>query len=245
MPDSNGRPSRFAHVRDWVFDLDNTLYPASCDLFAEIDTRMTDFVARVTGLGREEARDLQKAYYAEYGTTLAGLMEVHKLDPADFLHYVHEIDLSPLPVLPGLRTALAALPGRKFIYTNGSRRHAARVVGKMGLSEVFDGHFGIEDSAYAPKPQAASYAAFCRQTGADPHQSIFFEDLSRNLAPAKAIGFTTVLVHSGKDWSHEPATARPAAPGDDAAAHIDYVTGDLAGFLQSALATLNPESRDA
>lgn len=244
MRKSSRPASGLAHVRDWVFDLDNTLYPASCDLFAEIDTRMTDFVSKVTGLGRIEARRLQKSYYAEYGTTLAGLMEVHKLDPADFLHYVHEIDLSPLPELPTLRSALEALPGRKFVYTNGSRRHAERVIGKMGLTAVFDSHFGIEDSAFTPKPQAESYDAFCRQTGVNPHQSIFFEDLSRNLAPAKVIGFTTVLVHSDKDWSHEPAGARPAAVGDDAAAHIDYVTGDLAGFLQSALATTDPETPD-
>lgn len=228
-----------AHVADWVFDLDNTLYPAECDLFAEIDTRMTDFVARLTGLERLEARKLQKHYYATYGTTLAGLMTEHGLDPADFLHYVHEIDLSPLPDLPALRSAIAALPGRKFIYTNGPRRHAERVTEKMGLAHLFNASFGIEDSAYTPKPNLTAYQSFCRVNQVAPEGAAFFEDLARNLKPAKSLGFTTVLVHSTKDWSHEPVEARPAGAGDrfggDGEDHIDYITGDLAGFLQSAI----------
>ncbi len=227
------------HVTEWVFDLDNTLYPAECDLFAEIDTRMTDFVSRMLGLERVAARQLQKEYYARYGTTLAGLMAEHAVDPKDFLHYVHEIDLSSLPDLPDLREAISALPGRKFIYTNGSRRHAERVTMKMGLDHLFDGSFGIEDGAYTPKPAIASYQTFCRAYGVKPQQAAFFEDLSRNLVPAKHLGFTTVLVQSTKDWSHEPEAARPGMvgrAGDDAAGHIDYVTGDLAGFLRTAIA---------
>lgn len=227
------------HVADWVFDLDNTLYPAECDLFAEIDIRMTDFVARLTGLPRDEARRLQKHYYATYGTTLAGLMAEHGLDPADFLHYVHEIDLSPLPDLPALRSAIAALPGRKFIYTNGPRRHAERVTEKMGLAHLFNASFGIEDSAYTPKPNLSAYQAFCRVNQVMPEGAAFFEDLARNLLPAKTMGFTTILVHSTKDWSHEPAEARPAGEGHrfggDGDGHIDYITGDLAGFLQAAV----------
>lgn len=232
----------FGHVQDWVFDLDNTLYPAECDLFAEIDTRMTDFVSRYLQLEREAARKLQKSYYAQYGTTLSGLMQVHKLDPAEFLHYVHEIDLSPLPDLPNLRTALAALPGRKFVYTNGSRRHAERVTEKMGIAHLFHDSFGIEEAAYRPKPHLDAYQTFCKLHQVRPDGAIFFEDLARNLKPAKSLGFTTVLVHSEKDWSHEPIEARPAgagdAFGDDGPGHIDYVTGDLAGFLDTAVSSL-------
>ena len=233
---------RFSHVADWVFDLDNTLYPAECDLFAEIDTRMTEFVSRALGLGPAEARRVQKHYYATYGTTLAGLMQNNRIDPADFLSYVHDIDLSPLPDLPGLRAAIEALPGRKFVYTNGSRRHAERVTEKMGLSHLFHDSFGIEDAAYTPKPKQGSYDRFCALHGVDPGQSIFFEDLARNLLPAKDMGFTTVLVHSEKDWSHEPIEARPATLEDilkdDGPDHIDYVTGDLAAFLEAARGTL-------
>ena len=217
----------------WVFDLDNTLYPAECDLFAQIDQRMTDFVARFLRLDRDTARATQKQYYAEHGTTLSGLMTMHGMAPDEFLDHVHEIDLSPLPQTPDLAAALSALPGRKYVYTNGSRRHADRVTEYMGLSNVFDGRFGIEDSAYTPKPAQSSYDAFCRHFDVTPGRAVFFEDLARNLAPAHAMGFVTVLVHSTKDWSHEPEIARPAGSGDDQPPHIDYVTGNLTQFLQS------------
>lgn len=217
----------------WVFDLDNTLYPAECDLFAEIDQRMTDFVARFLRLPRDEARATQKRYYAEHGTTLNGLMTMHGMAPDEFLDHVHEIDLSPLPRSPDLAAAIKALPGRKFVYTNGSRGHARRVTEHMGLDHVFDGQFAIEDSGFKPKPNRSSYDAFNQLFGIDPKQAVFFEDLARNLAPAHTIGFTTVLVQSAKDWSHEPAAARPAGIGDDLPPHIDYVTRDLTGFLRS------------
>ncbi|MCR9195534.1 MAG: pyrimidine 5'-nucleotidase [Hyphomonas sp.] len=217
----------------WVFDLDNTLYPAECDLFAEIDQRMTDFVARFLRLPREEARATQKRYYAEHGTTLNGLMSMHGMEPDEFLSHVHEIDLSPLPRTPDLAEAIRALPGRKFVYTNGSRGHARRVTDYMGLGDVFDGQFAIEDSHFKPKPDLSSYEAFNRLFGITPNEAVFFEDLARNLAPAHDMGYTTVLVQSDKDWSHEPAAARPAGIGDDLPPHIDYVTRDLTEFLRS------------
>ncbi|MEE2930065.1 MAG: pyrimidine 5'-nucleotidase [Pseudomonadota bacterium] len=217
----------------WVFDLDNTLYPAECDLFAEIDQRMTDFVARFLRLPREEARATQKRYYAEHGTTLNGLMSMHGMEPDEFLAHVHEIDLSPLPRTLDLAEAIERLPGQKFVYTNGSRGHAQRVTAYMGLDHVFDGQFAIEDSAFKPKPNLTSYELFLSQFQIDPHQAVFFEDLARNLAPAKQMGFATVLVQSDKDWSHEPASARPAGIGDDLPPHIDYVTRDLTQFVRS------------
>ncbi|MGB3625847.1 MAG: pyrimidine 5'-nucleotidase [Henriciella sp.] len=225
----------------WVFDLDNTLYPAECDLFAQIDQRMTDFVARFLRMDRAEARALQKQYYAEHGTTLKGMMTMHGMAPEEFLAHVHEIDLSPLPVLPDLCEAIAALPGRKLVYTNGSRGHAERVTEHMQLNTVFDGLFGIEDSLYHPKPAAEAYEAFCRHHDVDPERAVFFEDLERNLAPAHTIGFATVLVQSSKDWSHEPIEARPAGPSDVHQPHIDYVTDNLTGFLQTVLKALHPE----
>ncbi|WP_300379969.1 pyrimidine 5'-nucleotidase [Henriciella sp.] len=227
----------------WVFDLDNTLYPAECDLFAQIDERMTSFVAGFLEMDPAEARVLQKRYYAEHGTTLKGMMTMHGMAPEDFLAHVHEIDLSPLPHLPDLCEAIAALPGRKLVYTNGSRRHAERVTDYMKLGGSFDGLFGIEDSAYTPKPSQGAYEAFCRHHDVDPARAVFFEDLARNLAPAHEMGFATVLVRSEKDWSHEPVEARPAGPEDAAAPHVDYVTGNLTGFLQDVLSKLKPEGQ--
>lgn len=227
-----------AHVDTWVFDLDNTLYPASCDLFAEIDARMTDFVARFLRVDAVEARALQKQYYFEHGTTLKGLMTLHGMEPHDFLHHVHEIDLTPLPVCEKLQRAVAKLPGRRLVYTNGSKRHAERVTRHMGLDHLFDGMSGIEDSEYHPKPDRRSYDRFCDIHGVTPAAAIFFEDMERNLAPAHEMGFTTVLVHSDHDWSHEPEGARPAGPRTGSAkgdrpVHVHYETGDLTGFLQA------------
>ena len=226
----------------WVFDLDNTLYPAECDLFAQIDQRMTDFVARFLRMERAEARALQKQYYAEHGTTLKGMMTMHGMAPDEFLAHVHEIDLSVIPPMPSLSEAIAALPGRKLVYTNGSRGHAERVTRHMELDHHFHGMFGIEDAGFHPKPAQAAYDAFCELHDVDPARSVFFEDLERNLAPAHAMGFATVLVGSDKDWSHEPVEARPAGSGDEAHPHVDYLTNDLTGFLQDAVKTLKPET---
>lgn len=216
----------------WVFDLDNTLYPAESDLFAQIDQRMTDFVARFLRMERDEARALQKQYYAKHGTTLKGMMTMHGMAPEEFLAHVHEIDLTPLPILPDLATAISALPGRKYVYTNGSHRHAERVTEYMGLGGVFDGLFGIEDSDYHPKPSQEAYDSFCAALDIDPDRAVLFEDLARNLLPASAMGFVTVLVRSTKDWSHEPIEARPASLADEVHPHIDYSTDDLTGFVE-------------
>ncbi|WP_084420140.1 pyrimidine 5'-nucleotidase [Henriciella litoralis] len=219
----------------WVFDLDNTLYPAECDLFAQIDVRMTDFVASYLGMERAEARALQKAYYAEHGTTLKGMMTMHGMSPDEFLAHVHDIDLSPIPHMPELCTVLDALPGRKLVYTNGSREHARRITDYMSLAGSFDGLFGIEDSDFVPKPAVPAYEAFCRQHDVDPARAVFFEDMARNLKPAHEMGFATVLVHSAKDWSHEPIEARPAGAADESQPFIDYVTGNLTGFLEDVV----------
>lgn len=222
---------RLSEKTAWVFDLDNTLYPASCDLFAQIDARMTSFVSDYLSLDPIQARALQKQYYHDYGTTLAGLMHNHDLHPRAFLDFVHDIDHSPLPVCERLRASIEALPGRKFVLTNGSVRHAQGVTRAMRLDDLFDGMFGIEEMAYAPKPAQSAFDKFVDQYEVDPGQSVFFEDLSRNLAPAHAMGFTTVLVHSDKDWSHEPEGARPAGSRDMQPSFIDFFIENLTDFL--------------
>ncbi|MEE9379922.1 MAG: pyrimidine 5'-nucleotidase [Hyphomonadaceae bacterium] len=233
-PVPSSAPS-LAHVRDWVFDLDNTLYPATCDLFAQIDVRMTEFVSSLLNLPEGAARAVQKHYYSEHGTTLNGLMLHHGLEPAEFLDYVHDIDLSPVLHSEALCAAMAALPGRKFVYTNGSRGHADQVMAKLKIDHLFDGVFAIEDSDYTPKPHQASFDRFVAEHNIVPSDAAFFEDLARNLEPAHAMGFVTVLVHSTKDWSHEPEGARPASTGDDAPHFVHYVTDNLTAFLETAI----------
>ena len=220
------------NVDAWVFDLDNTLYPSECDLFAEIDQRMTRFVAASLDLPTEEARRLQKHYYAEHGTTLNGLMRVNDVDPQDYLDFVHDIDLAPVEPCANLRAAIDALPGRKFVFTNGSLKHAERVTQKRGLSGLFDGMFDIAAGGYVPKPQAPAYERFLSAFDVEPTRAAMFEDVPRNLEQPFALGFQTVLVCSTMDWSHEPAKARPAGL-DARHDHVHHTTADLTAFLQN------------
>lgn len=216
----------------WVFDLDNTLYPAECDLFAQIDVAMTRYVGRLLGIERDEALRVQKQYYLEHGTTLAGLMARHSADPHHFLQAVHDIDYSPIQPDPELRGLLSALTGRKFVFTNGSRGHAARVVARLGVEDVFDDLFAIEDMQFAPKPDPRAFERLVQKHKIEPARSMFFDDLPRNIAAAKAFGFTGVLVRSNKDWSHEPEGARPAGPGSPTGG-ADYVSYGLKAFFET------------
>ncbi|MGF1462587.1 MAG: pyrimidine 5'-nucleotidase [Maricaulaceae bacterium] len=221
------------HVRDWVFDLDNTLYPSECDLFSQVDARMARFVAEYLQVDAVEARRIQKQYYAEHGTTLNGLMQRHGLKPDAFLDFVHDIDLSVLDPAPELAQAIDALPGRKFVFTNGSMGHAERVLAKLNIRHVFDDVFDIAASGFRPKPQRAAFDRMVEEFDIQPATSAMVEDLARNLQTAHALGFTTVLVQTRKDWSHEPKDARPAAP-EDRHDHVHFATENLTVFLKSA-----------
>ncbi|MBA4801644.1 MULTISPECIES: pyrimidine 5'-nucleotidase [Euryhalocaulis] len=220
----------FSHVEAWVFDLDNTLYPSECDLFAQIDVRMRDWVADFLKVSPDEARIIQKRYYADHGTTLKGLMAVHGADPGPYLDYVHEIELDVLEHDALLAERIAALPGARVVFTNGSVRHAERVLEKRGLADLFDAIFDIQAAGFEPKPARIAFDRMAKATGVAPRRAAMFEDLARNLEPAAELGFTTVLVTTGKDWSHEPEGARPAAAGE-APDFVDHVTDDLTAFL--------------
>ena len=219
----------FDATRVWIFDLDNTLYPAECNLFAQVDQRMGEFIARYLGVPFEYARHLQKSYYRQFGTTLAGMMLVHRMDPKAFLDYVHDIDLAPVAEHPELRQAIAALEGRKLIFTNGSQRHAQNVAGKLGILDLFEGIFDIAAADYVPKPTAAAYHAFLKAHGVEAPQSAMFEDMPHNLEAPHALGMTTVLVHSATTYDHpvQHAIRSWQAP----PVHVHHMTDDLAGFL--------------
>lgn len=227
--------ARIADIDTWIFDLDNTLYEGDVAFFAQIDKKMTEFIARHLSLQPDNARMLQKEYLVEYGTSLSGLMAVNGMDPADFLDYVHDVDLSMLRPNPLLRERIAALPGRKLIYTNGSRGHARNVATHLNLFDLFDGSFGIEDAGYVPKPKRKTYEIFNEDFGVDPARAMFFEDNIRNLAVPHDMSMATVLVTSQADWSHEPADVRPGGSlnvkGEPLPAHLDVVTNDLAAWL--------------
>jgi putative hydrolase of the HAD superfamily len=212
------------HVDTWLFDLDNTLYPATSSLFPQIDRRMKAFIAEVLEVPPDEAYRLQKLYYHRYGTTLRGLMLEHGLEPDAFLSYVHDIDHAVLAYDRALDRALDLLPGRKLVFTNGSRRHAEKVLDRLALAHHFEDIFDIAAAGYIPKPQPETYRRLLDRLSVEAARTAFFEDSAANLKPAAAIGMTTILVRSGPD--HAP---RHDAGGD--LSHCHHVTDDLAAWL--------------
>jgi putative hydrolase of the HAD superfamily len=216
----------FSHITDWVFDLDNTLYPAKHDLFDQVDQRMTAFIGEALGLSLVEARRLQKLYLRDYGTTLAGLMHRHAMQPDAFLDFVHDIDVSVLAPAPKLDAALARLPGRKFIFTNGTRAHAERVSAQLGVLHHFTDIFDIVRADYIPKPNANIYPAMLTQFDLEPTRTAFFEDMSRNLKPAHALGMTTILIRD-----RIPSAEEEAYLGSDDDPHVHHLTHCLETFL--------------
>jgi putative hydrolase of the HAD superfamily len=210
----------FTHVRAWVFDLDNTLYPPSARLFDQIEVRMTQWVMDALNVDRTEADRLRLHYWREYGTTLAGLMHEHGLDPARYMVDVHDIDLGQLQHDPDLAAYIRALPGRRIVYTNGSAPYAERVLAARGLSNLFDAVYGVENAGFRPKPQREAFEAIFAADRLNPAQGAMFEDDSRNLSAPHAMGMRTVHV----------------APDPTPADHIHHHTDDLTAFLARLLA---------
>lgn len=225
--------AHFAHVTDWVFDLDNTLYPHHCNLFSQIDMRMTTYVSQLLDLPREEARALQKELYRQHGPTLRGLMERHQVDPDDFLEKVHDIDYSWIEPDPALGEAIRALPGRKFIFTNGSRSHAERAAERLGVSDHFEDIFDIVAAGLTPKPAKESYDLFVALHRIVGLNAVMFEDIARNLRVPKEIGMTTVLI---VPRNFEPTYSEIWERDPDQADAVDYVTDDLKAFLKAVAA---------
>lgn len=191
----------------WVFDLDNTLYHADCNLFGRIDVKMGEYLAHFLKVDQTEARRIQKDYFKRFGTTLNGLIKLHGADPEDFLHFVHDIDLSPIRENPDLKGLLRRLSGKKYVFTNGDVPYALRVLEKIGISDEFDGIFDIAQAGYIPKPAPETYQTFVKRFGLDPERAIMFEDMARNLIPASQMGMTTVWIKNASEWGdldHEP-----------------------------------------
>jgi putative hydrolase of the HAD superfamily len=205
----------FTHVRTWVFDLDNTLYPPSARLFDQIEVKMTDWVMATLGVDRPEADRLRQHYWQTHGTTLAGLMAEHDVDPRPYLIEVHDISFANLQPDPALAQAIAALPGRRIVYTNGSAPYARNVLAARGLTAVFDAVYGVEHADFHPKPAARAYETVFARDGLDPATAAMFEDDPRNLAAPHAMGLRTVLV--GPDPHQAP--------------YIHHHTPDLTAFL--------------
>jgi putative hydrolase of the HAD superfamily len=224
MPGSARAP--LEEIDTWIFDLDNTLYPVSCRLFEQIEARMNRFICERLGLPLEAAQALRKAYFREYGTTLRGLMLAEGIDPKEFLHYVHAIDLSSLTPDPALGSALSALKGQKIVHTNASERHAQNVLARLGIARHFSAILDISAADYEPKPAPSGYRELVRRHAVAPQRALMVEDIAKNLAPAAALGMTTVWLKSTLDWAAEGAEGE----------HIHHVVEDLGAFLAFAAA---------
>ncbi len=219
-------PPALDHVACWVFDLDNTLYPAHCDLFKQVDVRIGEYIAQRFGIPYEQARWLQKSYFRGYGTTMKGLMIEYGVDPIEFLDFVHLIDHSPVSADPRLDAALGALPGPKYVFTNASVAHSEKVLARIGIAHRFDGIFDIVAAGFDPKPHDSFYDRFLARHGIDAKRAALFEDMARNLAPAHARGMTCVLVETDNDWGMEGHEG----------AHVHHRTRDLVGWLEAVIA---------
>jgi putative hydrolase of the HAD superfamily len=208
----------------WIFDLDNTLYPAHSSLFPQIDVRMGLYIQRLLNVDPQEAHRIQKGLFHSHGMTLPGLMALYDVDPHDFLRDVHDVDIEVIRPHPELGDLIGRLPGRKFVFTNADAPYAERVLERLGLTHAFDALHDIHALSYVPKPQPPAYRHLCERHGIRPTTSLFVEDMARNLAPAKAIGMTTVWIENGSEQG-------PDAGLD----HIDYRINDLAAFLAEVL----------
>lgn len=221
MPAGRGIGHNLRQAETWIFDLDNTLYPASCNLFAQVDRHIGEFIAGLLKIDADEAYRIQKQYFRDYGTSLRGLMIHHDVDPQLFLDFVHAIDVTPVQPSPALDEALGRLTGRKIVFTNGSAKHAENVMARLGVSHRFDAIFDIVAADYFPKPEPFIYDLLVRRHWIDPRRAVMVEDLAKNLLPAHDMGMATVLVRHAAEWAQEGADA----------AHVHHATDDLVAWL--------------
>jgi putative hydrolase of the HAD superfamily len=214
--------SDFSHIDSWIFDLDLTLYSPEADIMSQVRDRIALFVEDYFKISSEEAHGIRHRYWKQYGTTLGGLMAEHNVDPFGYLDFVHDVDLGKLMPCADLRAHIEALPGRKLIFTNADLPYAQRVLKARGLDNVFEDIFDIHRMDHRPKPDSASYRAFCDELGIAPRRALFVEDSAHNLIPAKALGMTTI-------WVKHECEADSSGHDDS----IDHEIADVTEWLSS------------
>lgn len=208
-----------AHVDTWIFDLDQTLYPHEANIMSQVEAKMAAFMVRETGLPPEEAAVLRDKYLHEHGTTLAGLVAYHRIDPYVFLNEVHDVSLDTLAPDPDLNGMIAALPGRKLVFTNSDERHVIRLLAHMGMADLFHGVFHLEHANWIPKPALATFERMMTVHAVHPHTAAFFEDSPKNLRPAHDLGMKTILVGPKAIDNIDP--------------HVDFRGPSLKAFLST------------
>jgi putative hydrolase of the HAD superfamily len=238
MNDADGKRG-FSHIETWVFDLDNTLYPHSVDIWKQVNDLIRGYIADFLKISHDEATRIRKDYYERYGTSMRGMMAEHNMPHEEYLEAVHKIDHSLIAPNPRLGAAIEKLPGRKLILTNGTRKHADAVVARLGLDTHFEDTFDIVAADLEPKPAQQTYEKFLKLHNVAPERAAMFEDLARNLEVPHALGMTTVLIVPPPEFEGPDEGVRQKWENDGRdAAHVDYVTGDLAGFLEGVVKNL-------
>ena len=209
-------------IKYWIFDLDNTLYSGQTKVFAEVSKNMSTYISKKLDINLIQAKEIQKKYFYENGTTLSGLMKYDKIDPYEFLEFVHNIDISWLPKDLLLRKELIKIKEKKYIFTNGSQSHVKNVTKQLGIEDLFDGAFTITDANFIPKPNLEPYKKIIEKFHLDPKKSILIEDIAHNLEHAKNLGMKTCWLENDEAFAKKDAD-KP---------YIDYKIKSLPSFLQ-------------
>ena len=212
----------FRSIKYWIFDLDNTLYSGDTKVFDQVDKKMSKYISGKLNVSIEEAKKIQKNYFYEYNTTLNGMIKNHKIDPDEFLEFVHDIDIDFLQKDPNLAKEIEKLEGKKIIFTNGSRKHAINITKRIGIDQYFDDIFDIVNANFIPKPAVEPYKKLVEKHKIDPKLCVLVEDIARNLKPAYEMGMKTIWIENNEPW------AKKFSDSD----FINYKTNNLSEFLK-------------
>ena len=212
----------FNSIKYWIFDLDNTLYSGKTKVFEQVDKRMSKYISDKLNISVEEAKKIQKNYFHEYNTTLNGMIKNHKIDPDEFLEFVHDINIDFLQKDPALGNEIEKLDGKKIIFTNGSRKHAINVSKQIGIEQLFDDIFDIVDAEFIPKPSMEPYKKLVKKHKIDPKLCVLVEDIARNLKPAYEMGMKTVWIENDEPWASKFSDSK----------FVNYRTNNLSEFLK-------------
>ena len=212
----------FNSIKYWIFDLDNTLYSGKTKVFEQVDKKMSKYISNKLNISVEEAKKIQKNYFYEYNTTLNGMIKNHKINPDEFLDFVHDINIDFLQKDPALGKEIEKLDGKKIIFTNGSKKHAINVTKQIGIDQLFDGIFDIVDAEFIPKPSMEPYKKLVKKHKIDPKLCVLVEDIARNLKPAYEMGMKTVWIENDEPWASKFSDSN----------FVNYKTNNLSEFLK-------------
>lgn len=221
----------FSRITTWIFDLDNTLYSPHSDLFPQMHARMETFIRQHFDISAEEAAERRDFYFHKYGTSLRGLMVEENINPVEFLDFCHAVDLSSVTHDAELERLLAALPGRRLIFTNADTAHARRILERRQIAHLFDGIFDIADGNYVSKPHKSVYDAILHKYSTEAENACMFDDMQANLLEAANLGMTTVWLRHEAAWLRKPPGQAADYP------HCHHVADDLIPFLRTIIDT--------